>query len=78
MASLEQQADCRPEVGPNKESVMESLALMDADGDGKVTYSEMTGYFTQVGAVLDEAEFELILGECISNAATAQLIRMVS
>lgn len=72
------QADCRPEVGPNKESVMESLALMDADGDGKVTYSEMTGYFTQVGAVLDEAEFELILGECISSAATAQLIRMVS
>jgi Ca2+-binding EF-hand superfamily protein len=71
------QADCTSEIGPNKEGILQSLSAMDADGDGKVTFKEMVGYFTVVGAALNEDEFQLVLDELIQNAQTAQLIRMV-
>ena len=63
------------EMGPAKENLLEGLAAMDANGDGKVEHSEMIFYFTFVGASLNDGEFEAILGDLKDRAAAGQALK---
>ena len=71
------QGDCKTEIGPAKHTLLESLAAMDANGDGLVVYDEMVSYFNAVGSVLSDDEFDDTLSELASSAAMAQLVRLV-
>eukprot|EP00908_Phaeocystis_cordata_P016494 Transcript_27754.p1 GENE.Transcript_27754~~Transcript_27754.p1 ORF type:complete len:385 (+),score=173.07 Transcript_27754:142-1296(+) len=59
--------------GPNETKLLTDLKTMDADGDGKLTFDEMSGFFAATGAPLSDDEFELVVGEMLETCESAQL-----
>lgn len=70
--------ETKTSVGPAKESVMSNLIAMDANGDGMLEYGEMKDYFKVCGAVLNDSEFDLVVGDMRDNASTAQMIKVAT
>ena len=67
--------DTKTNVGPAKESVLTNLKAMDSNGDGMLEYGEMKDYFAACGAVLNDEEFSMVLGDMRDTATTAQMIK---
>ena len=74
MATLE--SDCTTKIGPHEANLFKELRVMDANGDGQLTFEEMCGYFTVVGAELSDAEFEDITSDLKGRAEVASISRM--
>jgi Ca2+-binding EF-hand superfamily protein len=70
MAALEQ---VTVQQGPKEAKLLTDLKAMDADGDGKLTFDEMSGFFAATGAPLSDDEFELVVGEMLETCESAQL-----
>jgi len=73
LAELE--ADCAIDVGPVPENLFSTLRKADANDDGQLTFDEIRGYFTLVGATLKDDEFELILNEMIDSARAKAMLK---
>lgn len=67
--------DTKTNVGPAKENVLKNLNDMDSNGDGMLEYGEMKDYFAACGAVLNDEEFTMVLGDMRDTATTAQMIK---
>ena len=67
--------DTKTNIGPAKENVLKNLNDMDSNGDGMLEYGEMKDYFAACGAVLNEEEFAMVLGDMRDTATTAQMIK---
>ena len=50
----------------------QELSAMDANADGKLTFDEMTAYFTTVGHALSEDEFNSTVDDMILSGQKAQ------
>ena len=75
LATLEE--DCSSKLGPHNVSLLKELKMMDADGDGDLTFDEMCGYFRAVGAELDDDEFEVIASDLMDRGSAAQVVKLV-
>jgi len=64
-------------AGPLTFNVFEMLPQMDANSDGKLEFSELEAFLTQMMRALPPTDFDVLLEEMVENARAAKTIKML-